>query len=69
MMNYAFYVSTYQSVGEGQGDTQTDNGTRNTYEYYRKDRHIYGNRDHTPNWIGIYSDKNPIGVLMILVTY
>ena len=27
MMKYDFYVTTYQSGGEGQGDTQTDVGT------------------------------------------
>ena len=27
MMNHAFYVITYQSGGEGKGDTQIDFGT------------------------------------------
>ena len=37
---------------------------RHTYENDRTDRQIFGDRDYTFNQIGIYSDKNKIGVLI-----
>ena len=36
---------------------------KQTDESDKTDRHNFGNRYHIFNWIGIYSDKNPIRVL------
>ena len=52
-MKYTFNVTTYQSGGEGQGDTKTDVGTDRNMSLYRKDRKSYGNIYHTPNRIGV----------------
>ena len=54
MTKYVFYVTTYQSGGEGKGNTQTYVGTdRHTDKYYRTGMRTYGNIDHISNSIGI----------------
>ena len=68
MMKYASYVTTSQSGGEGQGDTQTNIGTDIQMGLDRTDIQTYGNRYHTYNLIGIYLEKNPIIVLMVKLT-
>ena len=48
------YVTTYQSVGEGQWNKHTDARTDiQTYIPNKIERHTHGNIDHTSNWIGM----------------
>ena len=63
-----FCITTYQSGGEGQGDTQTDIGTYRQKNIYIIDIQTYKNRYHTSNQIGIYPEKNPIVFLIEKVT-
>ena len=53
MMKYTFYVTTSQSGGEGQVDTQTYNGTDRQSNIYGTYRQTYGNIENTYNHIGI----------------
>ena len=64
MTKYAFYATTSQSGSEGKNYTHIDIGThRQTYKLNRIYIHTYRNIDYTPNWTGIWFDKNKIGAL------
>ena len=61
-MRYAFYVSTNKSGGEGKGYTKIEARTdRQTNLIGHTGRPT---ATHTANWIVIYLEKSPIGVLM-----
>ena len=50
MMQYIFYVTTYQSGGAGQGDKQTEVRTYRQTNIYRVDMETYWNRYHKTIW-------------------
>ena len=53
MMKYTFYVTTYQSGGEGKGDTKTEFGIYRKTNLYSASMQTYRNIDHTYNNIKI----------------
>ena len=69
MMMYAFYVTTSQSGGEGQGDTQAEVGTDRKTNLIGQTGRTMGIETTHLIGLGFRLEKNPIGFMMVKVTY